>query len=248
MKTKVKIISVATEDFHDYILSFLLSFQDKCKDLKDMVIFKIYLINYSDEKINDFDRIDLNIEKVLEDRSFKNKKSQSNFCTNYRYILLKENFNFEEVICWMDADTLFVQECHSIFSTLSNSKEYGIFLYKKPRIWKFKSKKYKTLMGGFIGISNNKEGELFSKNYFSRVGSYVHTHKNKNQEWWANQDVLRMMDKEQGQIYKPFYFEEPMFNTVLEKDTHLYFKDEKKRDHKPFLKISKHYVNKFKEK
>lgn len=247
MDKKIKIISVATPDYHDYMLSFLLSFEMNCKSSKDLVCFKLYLINYSEDRKNEFSKIDLSIETVMESHSFKDKNDKSCFCTNYRYILLKRDFDHQNVVCWIDCDALFVKDCSGIFNTMVTN-DNGLFLYEKNRVWKFRGGKYQTLMGGFIGVNATKEGEVFSNEYCMKVDKYIRKNKGKMNEWWANQHVLRMMIKEDPQSFKPYFFQEPLMNTVSNPDTHLFFKDEKKKDHKAFKSISDDIVKTFREK
>jgi hypothetical protein len=246
MDKKIKIISVATEDYHDYMLALLLSFQQQCQSYKDLVSFKLYLINYQEPKRSEFLRINLNIEKVFESHNFKNKSEQSCFCTNYRYILLKSNFDFNNIICWIDCDALFMKDCSHIFNTLV-SEDRGIFLYEKNQTWKFRGQKYKTLMGGFIAVNANKLGEAFANDYFRQVGEYINKNKNRYNEWWANQQVLRIMIKN-GPDYNPYFFQEPVFATESNKSSLVYFKDEKKRKHKDFVEMANALVTDFRNK
>lgn len=238
---KIRIISVATADYSHFMLAFLKSFIIHSPEWVDRFAFSIHLINCNECFIKSIQDLPIDVEIVRESIPFQNVKMQRIFCTNYRYELLPRYIESSDILWWLDADTLFLNNGSKLFSRLMEDN-YDASLYRKPGYWTHKSfKKHPIVMGGNITVGTQGKSREFALEYKKRVEIYFGQQEvrgTRTRRWWANQDVLRMMVYENEKTMKGrfnfLFWGDPYFNTVYKPDTIVYFRDDKKGDPKKF--------------
>lgn len=204
----IKFISLANKPYFDFLEGCIKS----CLYYYPEFSFDAYLVNASKKDINKFNNINkkVNIYNIIKKVKHNKKKIRNikirHFCGNYRNTLLKKYIDFNGVISWIDADSLFLRRSNK-WKNLILVNDYDIIAYKGK----------KTILSGIITCNNTKNAKKFIQNYanfYDPNESHSKIRKRfKTSAWMLDQNaykkVLKNMKKEESLevkiIKKPMY-------------------------------------------
>jgi len=203
----IRIISIADRKYYKYLRTMVNSVNINLPGVK----VHAYLVNMSDKEGERLQEIHPNLEYTIEEVKFKFELQKKCYCTNRRsYILHKLREETDDILVWLDADSLvvkpcpefldFVRECDISYRPKNKSDLTAGHLRRKL--------KPQGYMAGVIIVGTSAKALEFTKEYdrlLSRT-SYTKARLNHNgpihqlpkmlkKIWMSNQDLLSTLRK-----------------------------------------------------